>query len=78
MDYFRGMYSRFGGLRGSPMVPDGWYGPPGHRGGRLKQKNVSGDNFRAALPYTIQGQSKNEIVYSKSLQYVNQLTYLFC
>ena len=29
------LYSRFGGLRGSPMVPDGWYGPPGHRGGRL-------------------------------------------
>ena len=34
------------------MVPDGWYGPPGPRGGRLRHKNVSGDNFRAALPYT--------------------------
>ena len=34
------------------MVPDGWYGPPGHRGGRLRPKNVSGDNFRVALPYT--------------------------
>ena len=32
------------------MVPDGWYGAPGHRGGRLRPKNVSGDNFRVALP----------------------------
>ena len=42
----------FGGSEGAPMVPDGWCGPPGHRGGRLRPKNVSGDNFRVALPYT--------------------------
>ena len=47
------MYSCFGALRGSPKVPDGWYGPPGRRGGRLGQNNVSVANFRAALPYTI-------------------------
>ena len=34
------------------MVPDGCYGPPGPRGGRLRHTNVSGDNFRAALLYT--------------------------
>ena len=46
------MDSCFGALRGSPKVPDGCYWPPGRRGGRLRQKNVLGANFRAALPNT--------------------------
>ena len=32
------------------MVTDGWYTSPGHRWGGLRQRNVSYQNYRKALP----------------------------
>ena len=40
----------FGGSDGGPMVTDGWYTSPGHRWGGLRQRNVSYQNYRKALP----------------------------
>ena len=44
----RGMYCCLVALMGAPMVPDGWYRPPGHMWGGLRMKNGSGENFRRA------------------------------
>ena len=50
MDWFGGMYCCLGGLMGSPMVPDCWYGVPGEGWGWGRWVGGLTLDFRPMLP----------------------------